>query len=77
MKAWIRRRLPTWAQVLVLSRTMLGVLMGGFGLVAAHSEQVQALVSQIPGAQPWHVTAAGLALAGIARLHDAYRDNPP
>ena len=75
-KAWVRRHLPTWAQLQLLSRTVWGYQLMALGYLADHSLQVQDLLGQV-GAPSWTPTVAGLILGLYARYSDASRGVNP
>ena len=77
IKAWIRARLPTWAQLTLLSRTYLGGFMGVIGFAAERSDEIRSLLSAMPFVKPWHVQAVGLALIFFARYRDAITGQNP
>ncbi len=70
-KAWVRARLPTWAQLLLLSRTMAGLLLMALGFAAEHVSEVQGFAVAV-GLPSWAPIALGFSLAFYARARDAY-----
>lgn len=76
-KAWVRARLPTWAQLTLLSRTIWGGALGVVGFAAERSEEVHNMLSAMPFVKPWHVQAVGLGLIFFARYRDAITGRNP
>jgi hypothetical protein len=71
--AWIRAHFPRWSHVLLLSRTVYGVVSGYVGLIIAflsdHTSEIQSAAASY-GAAPYIVAAIGLAIVLAARVAD-------
>jgi membrane protein DedA with SNARE-associated domain len=77
MRAWIRQRLPTWAQLLLLSRTVWGFILILLGFACENVAAIQSFATSW-GLPSWVPIALGLGLGAFARVRDAYSGaNPP